>query len=330
MPEAAGAEVRGAVAGALAREPRGAVLLAVSGGCDSMSLLDAASAVAPDRIAGVATFDHGTGAHARAAAELVVAEAGARGVPVLAGAAALAGAGEAAWRAARWAFLRAAAARLGASVVATAHTADDQVETVALRLLRGAGARGLAALAADAGDVRRPLLGVRRAAVRAYAAARALRWLEDPSNAVPDVQRNRLRLELLPALAGGDPGLADALAALGGRAAAWRREAEALAARLADARAADGAPAVPVAALAPFDAAGLAVIWPPLVAAVGVPLERRGLARLVAFTRRTCAAPRGGARIPLAGGAGVVVERVRPAGGAGRTVPGFVVRRAGA
>ncbi|MGZ8457998.1 MAG: ATP-binding protein, partial [Gemmatirosa sp.] len=138
--------VRARVRAALAGAAPASVVLAVSGGRDSMVLLDAACAVARDRLAGVATFDHGTGPHARAAVRRVRRAAVRRGLPVLAGRADLPDAGEAAWRAARWRFLRRAARRLGATTVATAHTRDDQIETVAMRVLRGAGPPGLAGL----------------------------------------------------------------------------------------------------------------------------------------------------------------------------------------
>ncbi len=98
--------------------------------------------------------------------------------------------------------LREMAKELGADRVATAHTADDQAETVLLRLLRGtspAGLGGIAPMSAD-GLVVRPLLRVSRAEVRFYAAARGLCWREDPSNADPIYARSRLRHDWLPGL----------------------------------------------------------------------------------------------------------------------------------
>jgi tRNA(Ile)-lysidine synthase len=98
--------------------------------------------------------------------------------------------------------LRRLAARLGAERIAVAHTADDQAETVLLRLLRGTGPAGLGGIAprSDDGVVVRPLLGVSRAEVLAYAAARGLDWREDPSNADPHYARSRLRHAWLPGL----------------------------------------------------------------------------------------------------------------------------------
>lgn len=98
--------------------------------------------------------------------------------------------------------LRAMATDLGAQRVATAHTADDQAETVLLRLLRGAGPAGLGGIAprSEDGVVVRPLLRATRADVLAYAAARNLRWREDPSNADPSYARSRMRHSWLPGL----------------------------------------------------------------------------------------------------------------------------------
>jgi tRNA(Ile)-lysidine synthase len=313
--------VRARVARALAGVDGGPVLLAVSGGRDSIVLLDAAHAAAPERLAGVAVFDHGTGAHARAAVRRVRRAAAARGLPIVVGRGSLPDAGEAAWRAARWRFLRRAARRLGAAAVATAHTRDDQVETVAIRLLRGAGARGLAGLLAERPGVARPLLDVPARAVAAYARARRLRWVEDPGNASPRHLRNRLRHELLPALERVRPGTRAWLLALGREAAAWRREAEALAAALPVTLGDGGAIHVAASALRGYDADGLAVLWPALAARAGVRLDRRGTARLVAFTIRVAAeAAAVGARVPLAGGAEAAVRRgPRVPGGAGGT-----------
>ena len=98
-------------------------------------------------------------------------------------------------------FLNRTAARLNARHIALAHHADDQAETVLMRLLRGSGAGGLAAMAARGPDrLFRPLLGVNRAAVTAYLEAIGAAWVTDQSNASPRILRNRLRGELLPLL----------------------------------------------------------------------------------------------------------------------------------
>lgn len=107
---------------------------------------------------------------------------------------------EAAARKERYAFLREVRGRHAASAVAVAHTRDDQAETVLLRLLRGAGRRGLAAMRPRAGDIVRPLLGVSRRQVIAYLGKHGLSWREDSSNTDRSFLRNRVRWELLPYL----------------------------------------------------------------------------------------------------------------------------------
>ncbi len=130
-------------------------------------------------------------------------------------------------RRARYEFLARAACRLGASHVATAHHADDQAETVMLRLLRGSGAAGLGAMA-PVGPLRwaaeaqprastliRPMLRIRREEIRAWLDARGARFVRDSSNEHPGFLRNRVRNELLPYLEREyAPGLRSRLAAL--------------------------------------------------------------------------------------------------------------------
>jgi tRNA(Ile)-lysidine synthase len=112
---------------------------------------------------------------------------------------------EAAAREARYEFLLDVAEEAGASVVAVAHTATDQAETVLLRILRGAGLRGLGAMPASRRLARgsrvrliRPLLSVSRSEVLEYVAARAVEAREDAMNKDPRFARTRVRHELLP------------------------------------------------------------------------------------------------------------------------------------
>ncbi|HVC45153.1 MAG TPA: tRNA lysidine(34) synthetase TilS [Candidatus Binataceae bacterium] len=101
----------------------------------------------------------------------------------------------------RHAFLARVAARIGARHIALAHHADDQAETVLMRLLRGGGAAGLAAMAPGGpGRIIRPLLGLRRAQILAYLEALGAGYVVDSSNASPAMTRNRVRHELIPAL----------------------------------------------------------------------------------------------------------------------------------
>jgi tRNA(Ile)-lysidine synthase len=203
---------------------------------------------------------------------------------------------EAAWRLQRWTFLRAAAREHGAPLIATAHTQDDQLETVVMRILRGGGARGLAGLGA-AGPVLRPLVAVARADVAAYAAACDLTWCEDPSNADLRYLRNRVRLELLPAMLRVRPSLAAELLDLAVRAATVRGSLEAAAAAAAPTAGPFGVD-VPASALARLSFEELAAWWPALAARGGATLDRRGTRRLAGFTT----ASRPGNVMPLSGG----------------------------
>jgi tRNA(Ile)-lysidine synthase len=111
---------------------------------------------------------------------------------------------EAAARAARYRFLEETAGRLGARFVATAHTADDQAETVLQRILRGTGIRGLSGMgrARPLGHavLIRPMLEIRRAELAAYLEALGQPFCHDRSNADPRFTRNRIRNQLLPRL----------------------------------------------------------------------------------------------------------------------------------
>ena len=156
---------------------------------------------------------------------------------------------EAVARAARYAAL-AAALRPG-ELLLTAHHLEDQLETVLLQLLRGAGLPGLAAMPAvaklGAAVLVRPLLGVSRVQLRAVVQARGLRCLEDPSNADETFDRNYLRRQVLPALVSRWPGAARTVAR-SARHIGAAQELLDLLARADVARAADGA-ALAVAAL---------------------------------------------------------------------------------
>lgn len=115
-------------------------------------------------------------------------------------------------RRARYAALRTAAARAAATRIATGHTRTDQAETVLLRLLRGAGARGLAAIPPRRGILVRPLIDRSRAEGIAFCARAGLAYRDDPTNVTPRFARNRLRLSVWPALLQLAPGAEAALA----------------------------------------------------------------------------------------------------------------------
>lgn len=282
------------------------IVLAVSGGIDSMVLLDVTARIAHGRVARVATFDHGTGRHARAAVVFVRRAAAAFGFKTVVGRARALPASEARWREARLSFLRTAARDLGA-VVATAHTEDDQLETVLMRAIRGSEARGLAALYAPSPGFVRPLLHARRADVAEYAQARGVEWAEDPTNASLRFFRNRVRRQLLPALEAHSTGFGATLLDLSRQAAGLRGELNEFVSRFAvvDTPCAQSV-TVAHAALAPYDAASLALIWGTVAGQVGLALDRRGTRRVVAFT---ISGSQSGASIQVAGGWEVVRER---------------------
>lgn len=307
----------------------GPLVLAVSGGRDSMVLLDAAARAALIRPASlVATFDHGTGAAAASAVELVARESAVRGLACVIGHSKPGLRREAEWREARWAFLREVADREGARI-ATAHTRDDQVETTVIRVLRGAGARGLAGLYTPSA-VLRPLLRFSRAEVAGYAAARAVRYAEDPSNLSLRHLRNRLRLDLLPAIRSVDPEFEDAMLSLALRATRWRGEMAQLVDQLGVERLDAGTLRIAAVTLQGYDAASLRVLWPEVAARVGVTMDRRGTDRAAAFTIDVLASGNGRAAANRSGlGAGGRGRVIQLSGGAEiRHVPGaFILRR---
>jgi tRNA(Ile)-lysidine synthase len=196
-------------------QPR--VLVALSGGPDSTALVASLAAL---RDAGLladlraCNVDHRLRAGSAADGEFCEALCGRLGVP-LERAAVTVASGEnlqSAARRARYGALRAAARREGADHIATGHTRGDQAETVLHRLLRGSGARGLAAIPARRGIVIRPLLDRSREEVLSYLRDRGLGWREDPSNASARFLRNRIRAEIVPALEALIPGIERRLA----------------------------------------------------------------------------------------------------------------------
>lgn len=217
------AEIRLAVRTALAELPSGSVVVvAVSGGADSLALAAAVGFEAPKlglRAASV-TVDHGLQVGSDAVATEAGRKASALGLDALLVRVDVTGDGgpEAAARDARYRVLRDAALDVGASAVLLGHTLDDQAETVLLGLARGAGAaslQGMPGVRVDHDGVRwmRPLLAVRRETTRAFCEASALGVWDDPHNADDRFARVRVRERVLPVLeAELGPGIADALA----------------------------------------------------------------------------------------------------------------------
>lgn len=285
--------IESSVEALLARRDR--LVIAVSGGADSAVLFDVVV-----RLRGarhhilLASVDHGTGATATEATAQAVSAAARHGVPAISERLSLARHDEASLRAGRWAFLR-HVARVHEAAVVTAHSLDDHIETVFMRAMRGASARGLAGLLAPS-PVERPFLEISRDAIRDYAVRRKIQFTDDPTNASLAYFRNRVRLDLLPAIRRVAPHFEEELLGLSKRAADLRREVDTIAAQFLI----ETAPARVV-----FNAAEMTrlpdeskrLLLPSLVARAGITLDRRGLVRLASVV---CAAP--GTRGQLSGG----------------------------
>ncbi len=285
-PHPAVAAVRHAVRASLTGlVPGQLVLVACSGGADSLALAAAAAFEAPRAglRAGGVIIDHGLQPGSAELTGKVAATLTGLGLdPVLTEAVTVAKPGEpgayrgpeAAARAARYAALDSAAAASGAAVIMLGHTLDDQAETVLLGLARGSGARSLAGMSERSCGYLRPLLQVRRSQTRAACTALGLQPWDDPHNRDPAFTRVRVRQNLMPALESAlGPGVAAALArtarllradadALDAQAA--REAARILAADSDFAAAAGGADATHAAAgaAAAEAAAGAAACWP--------------------------------------------------------------------
>jgi tRNA(Ile)-lysidine synthase len=198
-------------------------VVALSGGSDSVALawlLQSLADAGDLQIAGVAHFNHQLRAAAGEDERFCEGVAAGLRLPWLADREDVAARAERegrsvedAARTARHAFLERARVHFAADVVALGHTRDDQAETVLLRLIRGAGSRGLAAMHPRKDALIRPLLDCRRDELRAYLAARQIAYVADESNDDVSIPRNRVRAELLPLLeARFNPSIVDALA----------------------------------------------------------------------------------------------------------------------
>lgn len=280
-------------------------VLAVSGGLDSMVLLHAASRLPATlrRRVSVATFDHGTGKAAGRAAALVARSSFSAGFACVTGRASTVGTREEEWRRGRWNFLRDVAAKRDANVV-TAHTRDDQVETVFMRILRDAGPRGLAGLYADSSIIR-PFLNLRRETLAGYALQHDVRFVQDPSNFDRRHLRNRIRLDILPSIIRQKPNFAAELLALASESARWRRSLEDLVGTVEAKSDQDGALRISRSSLEGYDAESLRVLWPALAARASVVMDRRGTHRAAEFTIRGAT----GGTIQLSGGVEIVMRR---------------------
>ena len=187
-------------------EPGQRVLVALSGGADSTALLLCLRALGYDVAA--AHLNHGLrGAEGDRDEQFVHSLCARLGVPLYAGSADVigyareAGVGtEEAARVLRYRFLEACADKASADRIATAHTADDNLETVLFHLARGSGTRGMAGIPPVRGRIIRPLLPVTRAEVEAYLREKGQDYVTDSSNLSSAYTRNRVRHEVVPAL----------------------------------------------------------------------------------------------------------------------------------
>jgi tRNA(Ile)-lysidine synthase len=204
--------------------PRGSrVLVAVSGGPDSMALLHVLALLRGSLAFGL--FAHGVdhGLRAESAAELELAETFARSldVPFSRSRVSLAPGSnlQARARDARWEALRVAASRAGADRIATGHHAEDRAETVVMRILRGTRLPGLGVLPPLDGDRIRPLYRARRTDIDAHVRRHRIPHAIDPSNRNPRFLRARVRQEIMPALERLSPRIIEHLCALADEAA---------------------------------------------------------------------------------------------------------------
>jgi tRNA(Ile)-lysidine synthase len=204
----------------------GRVVVAVSGGLDSVCLLHLLRFGRTGVDVCAAHFDHGMRRGSAADAAWVRGLCAAWRVPLEMARPDVPPRSEAEGRDLRYAFLQDVAARVGAGAILTAHHADDQAETLLFRMVRGTGLAGLAGIPPRRGLVVRPLLPFSRADLAAYARHARLGWREDPSNVELRFARNRIRHVVLPALERVQPGAARRIARLARHAAeaeaAWR------------------------------------------------------------------------------------------------------------
>ncbi len=275
-------------------EAGGRVVAAVSGGADSVSLALALHGLRYELE--LAHVDHGTRPETGEDAAFVGQLAQALGVPFHALTCAPGSGSEDDLRQGRYAAFEA----LGAPAIATGHTADDQAETVLLRVLRGTGLSGLSAIPPRRGVYIRPLLAVTRAEVLDYLSAREQPFRTDPSNASTDPLRNRVRHVLLPLLSSDfQPNIRRALT------------------RLADSARSDRA-FIEAAAAAHLEEYGLAVTPLRQTHAGLVPHILRAAAKVPITAERMAAITRlihgrGGA-VQLEGGKTVVIGKLRAKG----------------
>lgn len=179
--------------------PKGTYVVAVSGGVDSMTLLDLL-AKQPELKLIVAHFDHGIRSDSELDRQLVAQAAKNYGLPFVFDTAQLGPqASEAAARTARYNFLKRVRSAANARAIVTAHHQDDVLETAIFNVLRGTGRKGLTSLKSRSG-LHRPLLDVAKWQILDYALANNLQWREDTTNQDTRYRRNFIRSQIMPKL----------------------------------------------------------------------------------------------------------------------------------
>ena len=280
--------------------PPGRALVAVSGGPDSVALLDLLVRTRDrhrlDLV--VAHLDHGIHPESARIAEQVRSLAASWNIPFEGGKLTLgSSATETLARARRYGWLESLRSRIGADFVLTAHHADDQVETVLMRVLEGSGPAGLGGIAPVSGALVRPLLPFRRAELEAYLGERGLTAWSDPANADARHLRSWIRTELLPLVRERLP-RADAnlerLAAHAARdRAAWDAVLDVLPGL--DLRTEHGGISVAAPVLADYDSALIQAVLLALARRVGCRLGPARIGRILGLLRRGAS----GTRAPL-------------------------------
>ena len=208
----------------------GRYVVAVSGGLDSVCLLDLMSSRAEYTLT-VAHFDHGMREDSNQDLEFVRQLAKQYGLPFESGRGLLGKeASEADARTMRYAFLRRTLKQANALAILTAHHQDDRLETLVINLIRGTGRHGVSSIGISS-DIKRPLLNVSREELRKYALAHELVWREDPTNDSDQYLRNYIRHHILPKISDSDK---ESLVKLMNRQAELNQQIDSLAAHFID------------------------------------------------------------------------------------------------
>lgn len=204
-------------------QPTDTIILAISGGVDSMVLLHLVSKTHPKDKIVVAHFDHALrGAESDGDRELVAQVANEMGIvfeyekkDIGALAKAEKSSLEAVARRERYAFLERVRTKYGARYILTAHHADDQAETILMNLIKWGKLYGLSGMSVVSGNILRPFLWVAKSDIRTYAQEYSINYREDSSNQDTDYERNRIRWDIMPLIRTMNPSIEETLAELG-------------------------------------------------------------------------------------------------------------------